>query len=78
MGDKGEGGVKNLKKWVMSFMEDPYTIVFFWVVYVLEEERDTDEKITSFFAQSDFLHYILHNFYKCWNNITFAHYLKYY
>ena len=23
MGDKGEGGVKNLKKWVMSFMDGP-------------------------------------------------------
>ena len=51
----------------MSFMEDPYTIVFFWVVYVLEEERDTDEKNHKFFAQSDFLHYILHNFYKSYH-----------
>ena len=58
MGDKGEGGVKNLKKWVMSFMEDPYTIVFFWVVYVQNHK---------FFAQSDFLHYILHNFYKSYH-----------
>ena len=23
MGDKGEGGVKNLKKWVTSFMDGP-------------------------------------------------------
>ena len=23
MGDKGEGGVKNLKKWVTSFMDSP-------------------------------------------------------
>ena len=23
MGDKGKGGVKNLKKWVTLFMEDP-------------------------------------------------------
>ena len=65
MGDKGEGGVKNLKKWVMSFMEDPYTIVFFWVVYVLEGEMW--KKNHKFFAQSDFLHYILHNFYKSYH-----------
>ena len=24
MGDKGEGGVKNLVKWVTSFMDGPY------------------------------------------------------
>ena len=24
MGDKGEGGVKNLKKWVMSFLDHHY------------------------------------------------------
>ena len=24
MGDKGEGGVKNLKKWVTSFMDGPF------------------------------------------------------
>ena len=24
VGDKGEGCVKNLKKWVMSFMDGPY------------------------------------------------------
>ena len=25
MGDKGEGGAKNLKKWVTSFMDRPFT-----------------------------------------------------
>ena len=24
MGDKGEGGVKNFKKWVTSFMDSPH------------------------------------------------------
>ena len=24
MGDMGEGGVKNLKKWMISFMDNPY------------------------------------------------------
>ena len=26
MGDKGEGGVKNIKKWVTSFMDGPISI----------------------------------------------------
>ena len=26
MGDKGEGGLKNLKKWVTSYMDGPKTI----------------------------------------------------
>ena len=29
MGDKGEGGVKNLKKWVTSFMDAPFEISIF-------------------------------------------------
>ena len=28
MGDKGEGGVKNLKKWVTLFMDGPLSIFF--------------------------------------------------
>ena len=27
MGDKGEGGVKNLKNWAISFMDGPYAIL---------------------------------------------------
>ena len=33
MGDKGEGGVKNLKKWVTSFMDGPLLIMAY--VYLL-------------------------------------------
>ena len=29
MGDKGEGGVKNLKKWVMSFVNGPYLLTIY-------------------------------------------------
>ena len=28
MGDKGEGGFKNLKKWVTSFMDGPQVLIF--------------------------------------------------
>ena len=28
MGDKGEGGVKNLKKLAMSFMDSPFAQIF--------------------------------------------------
>ena len=33
MSDKGEGGVKNLKKWVTSFMDGPLDVCFFTVNY---------------------------------------------
>ena len=28
MGDKGEGGFKNLKEWVTSFMDGPQVLIF--------------------------------------------------
>ena len=54
MGDKGEGGVKNLKKWAMSFMGGPQT---YWILETSDwllnwvnpnpEDRTNNKNLTS-------------------------------
>ena len=41
MGDKGEGGVKNLKKWVTSFMDSPLEEKF---LFSLKKKPDLVDK----------------------------------
>ena len=43
MGDKGEGGVKNLKKWVMSFMDGPLCTLQLPIFIYERTEKYTQE-----------------------------------
>ena len=37
IGDKGEGGVKNLKQWVTSFMDGPKGVVYYRLSRLIDQ-----------------------------------------
>ena len=51
MGDKGDGGVKNLKKWVMTFMDGPLVGLPLHSEGYLQSEKIFGLKIQVFFLQ---------------------------
>ena len=59
MADKGEGGVKNLKKWVMSFIDGPcVTVINTMNHHEHEFPMDDQPRAKSILIKIDMRHYI--------------------